>query len=144
MWRPTAEELLQYKPIPTGISPGFTLYTVSHISSLRSIFVYNRGDNTAAGGTHTNLHGRRRCNHWTSVDEVKMRAYTGFLILAGIYCTTRDMKQDVACGMTRQEEPYFVLQCLSTTIISANINFNDRPTCLGCFGNNKLAAFFLL
>lgn len=50
MWFPTAEETLNYSPVPTDITPGPTLYAAAHISSLSFAFdIFITEDITSLG-----------------------------------------------------------------------------------------------
>lgn len=145
MWFPTADETLHYNPVPTGITPGPTLYAVARISSLRSAFdLFITEEMIQLLCTHTNLHGRWRCDDWRDVDEVEMRAYIGILILAGVYRSRHEATRSMWDGEAGRSIFRATMPLYRYTQISANIRFDDRLTRPGRFRNDKLAAFRIL
>lgn len=144
-WFPTAAETMRYFPVPTGITPGPTLYAVARISTLRSAFdLFVTEEIIQLLCTHTNLHGRRKYEDWRDVDEVEMRAYIGILILAGVYRS----RNEATCGLwaNKTGRPIFraAMPHYRYCQISANIRFDDKLTRPGRFRNDKLAAFRIL
>lgn len=84
-WFPTSNETLRYNPVPTGTTTGPTIYVVAHINDLRSAFdLFITDEIIQLLCTHTNMHGRQRCEDWRDVDAVEMRAYIRTLLLAGV------------------------------------------------------------
>ena len=142
LWFPTAEETLHYNPVPTGITPGPTLYAVAHISNMRSAFdLLITEEIIQLLCTNTNLHGRQRCEDWRDVDEVEMRAYIGILILAGVYRSRREATCVMWDAKPGQAMFWATMPLYGFTQISANICFDDRLSHPGRFRNDKLAAF---
>lgn len=82
--------------------------------------VYKRGDDQLLC-THTNLHGRKRCEDLRDLDEVETRAYIRILILAGF---TQKMKQHVTHWMKSQDLPYFMQQSHSTSRLRFALTFD--------------------
>lgn len=142
MWLPTAEETLRYNPVPTGITPGPTLYAIARISSLRSAFdLFLTEEIIQLLCTHTNLHGRRRCEDWRDVDEVEMRAYIGILILAGVYRSRHEATRSMWEEKTGRAIFRATMPLYRYAQISANLRFDDRLTRPGRFRDDRLAAF---
>ncbi|XP_070778216.1 piggyBac transposable element-derived protein 4-like [Enoplosus armatus] len=145
MWFPTAKETLHYNPVPTGITPGPTLYAVARISSLRSAFdLFITEEIIHLLCTHTNLHGRRRCEDWRDVDEVEMRTYIGILILAGVYRSRHEATRGMWGDKTGRAIFRATMPLYRYAQISSNIRFDDRLTRPGRFRDDKLAAFRIL
>uniref|UniRef100_A0A3P8SVH4 PiggyBac transposable element-derived protein domain-containing protein n=1 Tax=Amphiprion percula TaxID=161767 RepID=A0A3P8SVH4_AMPPE len=145
LWFPTNKETQHFNPVPTVITPGPTLYAVARISNLRSAFdLFITEEMIQLLCTHTNLHGRRRCEDWRDVDEVEMRAYIGILILAGVYHS----RHEATCGMWNDKTGRAIFRATMPlyryTQISSNIRFDDKLTRLGRFRDDKLAAFRVL
>ncbi|XP_019220611.1 piggyBac transposable element-derived protein 3 [Oreochromis niloticus] len=144
-WFPTAEETMRYNPVPTGITPGPTLYAVARISTLRSAFdLFVTEEILQLLCTHTNLHGRRKCEDWRDVDDVEMRAYIGILILAGVYRSRREASRGLWADKTGRAIFRATMPLYRYAQISANIRFENKLTLPGRFRNDKLAAFRVL
>ncbi|XP_005947474.1 piggyBac transposable element-derived protein 4 [Haplochromis burtoni] len=144
-WFPTAEETMRYNPVPTGITPGPTLYAVTRISTLRSAFdLFVTEEIIQLLCTHTNLHGRRKCENWRDVDDVEMRAYIGLLILAGVYRSRHEASRGLWADKTGRAIFRATMPHYRYAQISANIRFDDKLARPRCFRNDKLAAFRVL
>ncbi|XP_063324883.1 piggyBac transposable element-derived protein 3-like [Pelmatolapia mariae] len=120
------------------------LYAVASISTLRPPFDLFVTEEIQLLCTHTNLHGRRKCEDWRDVDGVEMRAYIGILILAGVYRSI----DETTCGLWVDKTGRAIFRATMPLYrysqISANIRFDDKLTRPGRFRSDKLAVIRVL
>lgn len=145
MWFPTPEETLNYYPVPTGIIPGPTRYTISRISNLKSAFdLFITEEIIQLLCTYTNLNGSRRSKNWKDVDEVDMRAYIGILILAGVYRSRHEATASMWDPKTGRAIFLATMPLYRYNQISSNLHFDDKLSRPERFRDDKLAAFRVL